>query len=96
MEEEAVLRAKAEEKVNKGILPQRVADRLWGGPGVGEPCAVCEQPVAKAEIEFEVQFAKDGGGPLDVFHVHTRCYALWELVRTDGAGADDERSESPR
>jgi hypothetical protein len=52
--------------------------------------------VAKAEIEFEVQFAKDGGGPLDVFHVHTRCYALWELVRTDGAGADDERSESPR
>jgi hypothetical protein len=39
-------------------------------------------------MEFEIQFARDGGTPyLDVFHVHTRCYAVWEFVRRPDAGS---------
>jgi hypothetical protein len=39
-------------------------------------------------MEFEVQFARDGSAPyFDVFHVHTRCYAVWELLRDGQNGA---------
>jgi len=49
---------------------------------VGAECSVCGQPVTKAELEFEIQFARDGDNPgLDKFHVHIRCFAAWEFER---------------
>jgi hypothetical protein len=52
-------------------------------PGVGVPCAVCARPVTSEEIEYEVQFAHDGANPgLARFHLHLRCFAVWELERT--------------
>jgi hypothetical protein len=58
-----------------------------GGPGVGAECSVCGRPVTKNELEFEIQFARDGDNPgLDKFHVHIRCFAAWEF----------ERNKSPR
>jgi hypothetical protein len=46
---------------------------------------VCELPVTKDELEFEIQFARDGDNPgLDKFHVHIRCFAAWELERGKG------------
>ena len=39
-------------------------------------------PVTKNEMEFEIQFARDGDDPgLDKYHVHIRCFAVWELER---------------
>jgi hypothetical protein len=36
----------------------------------------------KEQMEFEIQFARDGDNPgLDKFHVHIRCYAAWEFER---------------
>jgi hypothetical protein len=33
-------------------------------------------------MEFEMQFAIGGSVPnFDVYHVHTRCYAAWEVER---------------
>ena len=88
MPDERILREKARQAVEQRRLPNRPPDRLWGGPGVGAPCAVCDRPVEKAEMEFEIQFARDGGIPyFDVFHVHTRCYAVWEFVRRPDAGS---------
>lgn len=61
---------------------QRAVDRgRLGGPGVGAPCQVCDKPVLKSEMEFEIQFERDGGGGLDKFHVHIRCFAAWEFER---------------
>jgi len=81
MDEDA-LRAKARSVIQQGKLPARRPDRTWGGPGVGATCAVCDLPVTPAEMEFEIQFAHDGGNPgLDKFHVHIRCFAVWELER---------------
>jgi hypothetical protein len=61
---------------------QRRPDRTWGGLGVGAPYAVCEQPVTKDEMEFEIEFAHDGTNPgLHKFHVHMRCFAAWEFER---------------
>jgi hypothetical protein len=81
MEEQAV-RAKAREVLQAGKLPNRRPDRTWGGPGVGAPCAVCELPVEHTQMEFEIQFARDGDNPgLDKYHVHIRCFAAWEFER---------------
>ena len=80
--DEQVLREKARAVVQAGKLPARRPDRTWGGPGVGAPCAVCGVPVGKDQLEFEIQFARDGDNPgLDKYHVHIRCFAVWELER---------------
>jgi hypothetical protein len=82
MPDEEILREKARTVVRSGKLPARRPDRTWGGPGVGAQCAVCDLPVTKDELEFEIQFARDGDSPgLDKFHVHIRCFAAWEFER---------------
>ena len=80
--DENVLRQIARKVVQDGKLPSRRPDRTWGGPGVGAPCAICGVPVARDQMEFEIQFTRDGDNPgLDKFHVHIRCFAAWEFER---------------
>ena len=82
MPDEAYLREKARRAVENGKLPARAPDRTWGGPGVGAECMICEKPVTKTELEFEIEFERDGGVPgLDKYHVHVRCFAAWEFER---------------
>ena len=82
MPDEARLREQAREAIKNGKLPARKADRTWGGPGEGLQCSVCQRPVTKSEMEFEIQFAYDGDSPgIDKYHVHVRCFAAWELER---------------
>jgi hypothetical protein len=82
MPDEQILREKARAAVQDGKIPSRKADRTWGGPGVGATCAVCALPVTKEQMEFEIQFARDGDNPgLDKFHLHVRCFAAWEFER---------------
>ena len=83
--DEDTLREKARTVIQKGKLPSRRPDRTCGGPGVGAPCAVCDVPVRPTEMEFEIQFARDGDNPgLDKYHVHIRCFAAWEFERQSG------------
>jgi hypothetical protein len=83
MPDESLLREKARAAIRDGKLPDRKPTRTWGGPGVGAECAVCGVPVTVDEMEFEVQFARDGDNPgLDKYHVHIRCFAAWEFERT--------------
>jgi hypothetical protein len=80
--DEPLVREKARAALQTGKIPNRKPDRTWGGPGVDAACAICDRPVKRDELEFEVQFAYDGANPgLDKFHVHTRCFAAWELER---------------
>jgi hypothetical protein len=82
MPDEPRLREQARAVIQSGKLPSRTPDRTWGGPGVGATCSVCEKPVTKEDMEFEIQFARDGDNPgLDRYHVHIRCYAAWEFER---------------
>lgn len=83
MPDEPRLREQARAAVQNGKLPRRAPDRTWGGPGVGVACAVCGQPTRKDELEFEVEFARDGSNPgWDKYHVHVRCFAAWEFERS--------------
>ena len=80
--DENILRQLARKVIQDGKLPSRRPDRTWGGPGVGAPCAICGVPVARDQMEFEIQFTRDGDNPgLDKFHVHIRCCAAWEFER---------------
>jgi hypothetical protein len=82
MPNEPILREQARATIKTGKLPARRPDRTWGGPGVGADCSVCEKPVTKDELEFEIQFARDSDNPgLDKFHLHIRCFAAWEFER---------------
>jgi hypothetical protein len=49
-------------------------------------------PVTNTEVEFDIQFARDGDNPgLDKFHLHIRCFAAWEFERRHGqAGSAHE------
>ena len=86
MPDEPILRAKAREAIRTGKLPNRRPDRTWGGPGVGASCTICGEPVTKDQLEFEIQFARDGSVPeLDKFHIHVRCFAAWEFERVGGS-----------
>ena len=83
MPDETILRQQARAAIQSGKMPAHRPDRTWGGPGVGAPCAICEKPVRRDELEFEVQFAHDGDTPgLDKFHLHLRCFAAWEFERS--------------
>jgi hypothetical protein len=65
-----------------------------GGPGVDLPCTVCAHPITSDQVEYEVQFARDGGHRgLDRFHLHLRCFpsGSWRGPRSrkDAAQLDD-------
>lgn len=56
-----------------------------GRPRHNIPCAVCDVPVKKEELEFEIEFAREGDHlERDKFHFHIRCFAAWEFERTKG------------
>lgn len=81
---ETALRAKARALIEQGKFPARTPVRMWGGPGAGIPCAICEIPITEDEKEFEIQFQRDGAtAGFDRFDVHIRCFAAWELERAD-------------
>lgn len=78
-------RTRAREAIQAGALPNRRPDGMWGGPGAGDDCAICREPVSHGEVEFELEFARDDDPRcLDKYHLHMRCFAAWESER-DGA-----------
>jgi hypothetical protein len=92
MPNEAEIRQLAREALHKQRLPRERPDRTWGGPGIGVPCAVCQKPVSRDELEYEIQFSRDGADPsLDRFHLHLRCFAAWEMERTKPGNSAESR-----
>lgn len=82
MNDDSTLREKAREVIQAGQLPNRHPDRTWGGPGIGADCTICSAPIRRNEIEIEIEFIRedDDPGPT-TYHLHSRCFAIWELER---------------
>jgi|SoiMetStandDraft_2_1073263.scaffolds.fasta_scaffold01738_6 hypothetical protein len=86
MSDESILRERAREVIRTGTLPGRRPDRMWGGPGAGADCAVCGTTVPRSQVEFEIEFFENGDeSKVDKYHVHVRCFAVWELERHNAA-----------
>jgi len=77
MSVDSTLRAKARRLMQAGKLPNRLPNRMWGGPGIGTPCTVCGEPVKQDEAELEVEWSD--GASTNNHHLHTRCLAALEL-----------------
>jgi hypothetical protein len=78
---ERALRDKAREKLRDATLPLMKPNRIWGGPGAGFNCAVCDLHITKDQTELEVQFVREGMTARAVFHFHPACFSAWELER---------------
>jgi hypothetical protein len=92
MDDETVLRRLVRDAVGEQRLPPRRPDRMWGGPGNGQRCAICTGVLDREEMGFELEFA--GAGPAGAainHHAHVRCFAAWEFER-DRSGAVDPSS----
>ena len=84
VDDERTLREKARAVIQAGKLPNRRPDGMWGGPSAGDDCSICREPVKHGEVEFEIEFARDGNVRcLDKYHVHIHCFAAWESERYD-------------
>ena len=47
-------------------------------------CAVCGELVKADQMEFEIEFNRQGVGPdLDKYHLHVPCFAAWEFERAN-------------
>jgi hypothetical protein len=80
---EPELRKLVREALHAGKLPRREPDYTWGGNGCGATCTICQELVRADQVEYEVQFAHDGSRRgMDQFHMHFRCFAVWERERT--------------
>jgi hypothetical protein len=83
---EVRLREQAREHLESGKLPDMSPRRVWGGPGVGNECGVCDLAVTEDQSEMQVEFLRDHGAEvLQIFHFHLRCFAAWELERSGAA-----------
>jgi hypothetical protein len=85
MADEQILRDKAREAIRARKLPKRRPNRASSGPGGGEPCAICGEPIKRDQMELELAFIRNGRSPrVESHHLHLRCFAAWdsELERT--------------
>lgn len=89
MGDDSVVRALDHEAAKTGNLPNRRPEHVWGGPGSGESCAVCGDAVDKEDVELELQFASKQGDSATNYHVHARCFAVWELKRRNETSSGD-------
>ena len=78
LSEEILLRTKARELIQSGVLPSRRPDRMWGGRGLGHICALCSVAIPANELEWQMEY-RDGGVGSTEFHIHMRCYEILEF-----------------
>jgi hypothetical protein len=49
---------------------------MFGGPSIGQRCSACDEAIAAAEAEIEVE--RPDGAPQ---YFHARCYMLLKYAR---------------
>jgi hypothetical protein len=81
---EASLRDLVKSQLSDGRLPRASPRRVYGGLGIGALCTICGRPVGTNENELQLQFIEGTDSPrIVMLHLHTRCYAAWELERSE-------------
>ena len=68
-------------RLRVAVLPHYRSQRTFGGRGEGTPCACCDEPIAREEVQYDVEQHDAAGGnvPEQVRSIpmHLHCYRLW-------------------
>lgn len=72
----AQLMEEARAAMRAGRIPSRHADQMWGGSGSGGTCSICRKPLARTDVEYELEFSQGKGA--GAYHVHVSCCMAWE------------------
>jgi hypothetical protein len=75
---DAELRPIATERIAEGRLPSAPPERIWGGRGAGEICALCDKPILADEVEYELEAYANGAK--QAFRFHILCQSVWQLA----------------
>jgi hypothetical protein len=51
------VRARVQELVGSGVLPNPLPAKVWVGPSEGHVCFICQEPIASGHMECEVELA---------------------------------------
>ena len=81
MPDEASLRDAARRAIVAGRLPHEQWAHLWGQPGDGRACAVCDAPLMRDQLTVGVQFPQDPTVEARAFYVRLACFAAWDQER---------------
>jgi hypothetical protein len=57
-----------------GRLPRIASARAWAGNGSGAVCVLCELPIDRGQIEYEVEWPH--GADTQLLRFHELCYRL--------------------
>ena len=80
----ANLRARVRRLLATGVLPLRSDDqKLFGGCGLGQPCACCGGTISTSEVLYEIECPERS----QALPMHLRCMEAWEIEsRISGPG----------
>jgi len=71
-----VVRRQAREKLKSGALPRQPQQKLWVGPSDGFRCTLCDRPIDRDDMEYEVELPPSVS--VQTMRFHRRCHAIWE------------------
>ncbi|HEX6080291.1 MAG TPA: hypothetical protein VF197_11710 [Methylomirabilota bacterium] len=80
MADDPLVHARVRNLIDAGTLPRRPPIELWGGPGSGRRCTICERPILADDLEFELEVPDVPRSLRPVLHV--RCLAAWDVARS--------------
>ena len=82
------LRDRIRRWIDEGRLPILIPERILAGYGSGSKCPACEQPITTSQIEYDVDYPRNGTALLSL---HLGCYVLWQIecVKRVRAGHED-------
>ena len=68
------LRATIRARIATGALFPIHGTRAWASYGEDNPCIVCQEPITRAQVEYEVSSASTEVA----VRAHLRCYMMWK------------------
>jgi hypothetical protein len=68
------LRATIRARIATGTLFPIHGTRAWASYGEDRPCIVCQEPITRAQVEYEVSSASTEV----TVRAHLRCYMAWK------------------
>ena len=70
--DKASIRGRVRQMLETGALPCDDNGKVWAGRGMGTHCAACGEPIAAAEVEFEVELTSG-----TAIRLHRVCHEIW-------------------